>query len=109
MNKPKLVVIGNGMVGQRFLEELVSREHGYDITVFCEESRPAYDRVQLSSYFSGSTAEDLSLVQDGFFAEHGIKLMLNDEAVAIDREAHQVISHSGQRVDYDRLVLATGS
>lgn len=109
MNKPKLVVIGNGMVGQRFLEELVSREHGYDITVFCEESRPAYDRVQLSSYFSGSTADDLSLVEHDFFAKHSIKLMLDDEAVAIDRAAHQVLSRSGQRVDYDRLVLATGS
>jgi nitrite reductase (NADH) large subunit len=109
MNKPKLVVIGNGMVGQRFLEELVSREHGYDITVFCEESRPAYDRVQLSSYFSGSTADDLSLVEQDFFAKHGIKLMLHDEAIVIDRAAHQVLSRSGQRVDYDRLVLATGS
>lgn len=109
MNKPKLVVIGNGMVGQRFLEELVSREHGYDITVFCEESRPAYDRVQLSSYFSGSTADDLSLVEQDFFAKHGINLMLHDEATAIDRAAHQVLSRSGQRVDYDRLVLATGS
>lgn len=109
MNKPKLVVIGNGMVGQRFLEELVSREHGYDITVFCEESRPAYDRVQLSSYFSGSTADDLSLVEQDFFAKHGINLMLHDEAIAIDRAAHQVLSRSGQRVDYDRLVLATGS
>ncbi len=109
MNKPKLVVIGNGMVGQRFLEELVSREHGYDITVFCEESRPAYDRVQLSSYFSGSTADDLSLVEQDFFAKHGINLMLHDEAIAIDRAAHQVLSRSGQRVYYDRLVLATGS
>ncbi len=109
MSKPKLVVIGNGMVGQRFLEELVSRKHGYDITVFCEESRPAYDRVQLSSYFSGSSAEDLSLVQMEFFAEHGIDLVLGEEAVTINREARQVIGSAGTVVAYDRLVLATGS
>ena len=109
MSKPKLVVIGNGMVGQRFLEELVQRGHPYEITVFCEESRPAYDRVQLSSYFSGATAEDLALTTVPFFDANGIRLMLGEQAVRIDRDRKLVLGSQGSSVDYDELVLATGS
>ncbi|MFM2288668.1 MAG: Nitrite reductase large subunit, partial [Pseudomonadota bacterium] len=59
MNPPRtrIVVIGNGMVGQRLLEKLTSEGNpGFDITVICEEPRPAYDRVQLSGFFSGKSA-----------------------------------------------------
>src|SRR5262245_40187362 len=86
-----LVVIGNGMVGQRFLERAVDRLAGGQgatrtrITVFCAEPRPAYDRVQLTSFLSGKSAADLSLVPEGFFERHGIALRLGDKAVAVDR------------------------
>ncbi len=62
-----LVVVGNGMVGHRLLEVLVDRgaTAEWDIVTFCEEPRPAYDRVGLSSFFSGTTAEELSLVAPG--------------------------------------------
>ena len=109
MSKPKLVVIGNGMVGQRFLEELVERGHPYEITVFCEESRPAYDRVQLSSYFSGASAEDLALTTVPFFDANGIRLMLGEQAMRIDRDRKLVLGSQGSSVPYDELVLATGS
>jgi len=49
--------------------------------VICEEPRPAYDRVQLSAFFSGKTAADLSLVPSGFFERHGIRMLLGDAAV----------------------------
>jgi len=110
MSKQKLLVVGNGMVGQRLLESLVgAAPESYDITVLCEEPRPAYDRVQLSAFFSGKTAEDLSLVPTGFFDNPNIKLHLNDKAVSIDRAAKQVRTSSGQDLGYDKLVLATGS
>jgi nitrite reductase (NADH) large subunit len=109
--KQTLVVIGNGMVGQNFLAGLVASnaKDRYRIVTFCEEPRAAYDRVHLSEYFSGKTAADLSLVADGFFAEHGIEIHLGDKAASIDRERKQVISAKGVTVDYDKLVLATGS
>jgi nitrite reductase (NADH) large subunit len=106
----KLVVIGNGMVGQRLLEQLRARSTSLiEITVLCEESRAAYDRVHLTSLFSGKTAHDLSLVEPGFFEEHGIQLLVSNRAVSIDRERRQVRTASGQTLDYDQLVLATGS
>src|SRR5258708_3936929 len=99
------------MVGQRFLEQLVSRMNGTlpEVTVFCDEPRAAYDRVQLTSFFSGRSAADLSLVPAGFFDQHGIALRLGDKAVAIDRTRKLVRSARGHELPYDKLVLATGS
>lgn len=111
MSKPVLVVIGNGMVGHRFLEQLVDAKgtEQYDVVTFCEEVRPAYDRVHLSEYFSGRTAEELSMVEGDFFQENNITIHLNDKAATIDRENKKVISANGIEVAYDKIVLATGS
>lgn len=108
--RPKLVLIGHGMVGQKFLEALHAQaSDAFDVTVLCEEPRPAYDRVHLSAFFSGTTVEELSLVPPGFFAETGYQLHLNDRAVTIDREARTVTTARGTELAYDRLVIATGS
>ncbi|QES50263.1 nitrite reductase (NAD(P)H) [Streptomyces venezuelae] len=111
MTKPTILLIGHGMVGQRYLEALAERgvTATHRVTVLCEEPRPAYDRVHLTSYFSGSTPEDLSLTPAGFMAEHGIELHLDDPAVAVDRAARTVTARSGRTFGYDVLVLATGS
>ncbi|MEU8682462.1 nitrite reductase large subunit NirB [Streptomyces sp. NPDC048611] len=108
---PTLVLVGHGMVGQRFLEELADRgvTGRARVVVLCEEPRPAYDRVQLTSYFAGRTPDDLSLVDPDFMARHGIELHLGDPATAVDREARTVTARSGLTVRYDALVLATGS
>lgn len=110
-NKQNLIVIGNGMVGHKFLESLVELDQAqnYNVTVLCEEPRPAYDRVYLTSYFSGQTADDLSLVKDGFFETNNITLKLNSKAEHIDREGKTVTTENGEILSYDKLILATGS
>ncbi|NEA43725.1 nitrite reductase large subunit NirB [Streptomyces sp. SID11385] len=107
----ELVLVGHGMVGQRFLEALVAQPGAaaWHVTVLAEEPRPAYDRVHLSSWFTGTTAEELSLVPPDFVERHGITLHLGDPATAIDRAARTVTTASGRRLPYDALVLATGS
>src|SRR5882762_2412015 len=105
----KLVVIGNGMVGQRLLERLQAGSPKFEITVLCEESRPAYDRVHLSSYFSAKSAQELSLVEPDFFDRSGISHKLSERAVAIDRARRVVETAGGLHLEYDRVVLATGS
>ncbi len=110
MKMKNIVVIGNGMVGQRFLEQLVARHDANTrITVFCAESRPAYDRVQLTSFLSGKSADDLNLVPEGFFEKYGIDLRLGEKATAIDRTRKIVRSARGHALPYDKLVLVTGS
>ncbi|MES2742966.1 MAG: nitrite reductase large subunit NirB [Pseudomonadota bacterium] len=105
-----IIVIGHGMVGHKFLESLA--EGGapdLHVTVLCEEPRPAYDRVHLSEFFSGKSADELSLVAPGFFERDNVTLKLNARAIAIDRAARSVTLASGEILAYDKLVLATGS
>ncbi|QOV63174.1 nitrite reductase large subunit NirB [Kosakonia pseudosacchari] len=111
MKKPVLAVIGHGMVSHYFLQQLVERElhQHYDIVVFGEERLPAYDRVHLSEYFAGRSAESLSLVSDGFFADNGITLHCASKIVAIDSQQRYVRDAQGVETHYDTLVLATGS
>ncbi|MGH8491738.1 MAG: nitrite reductase large subunit NirB [Moraxellaceae bacterium] len=109
--KSRIVVVGNGMVGHKFLEAMADRggHELFEIVVLCEEPRAAYDRVYLSAYFSGKTAEDLSLVQGDFFKEKNIAIHLNTKATAIDKLAKTVTTSAGETIAYDKLVLATGS
>lgn len=109
--KKNLIVIGNGMVGHKFLELAIAKgaTQKWNLITFCEEPRVAYDRVNLSSYFSGKTAADLSLVEPGLYQENGIQIHIGDKAVAINRERKTVLSANGVTVAYDKIVLATGS
>jgi nitrite reductase (NADH) large subunit len=106
-----IVVVGHGMVGQRFLEALAERgaTGRTRVVVLCEEPRPAYDRVHLTSYFEGKTPDELSLVPDGFMGQHEIELYVDDPAESVDRAARTVTARSGRTFAYDTLVLATGS
>jgi nitrite reductase (NADH) large subunit len=106
----KIVVIGHGMVGHKFVETLVASGAAHlEVTVLCEEPRPAYDRVHLSEFFAGKSAQDLSLVAPGFFERDNLLLKLNARAAAVDRAARTVTLASGEVLGYDKLVFATGS
>jgi nitrite reductase (NADH) large subunit len=102
----QLVVVGNGMVGQRFVEALRSRDTsgGWRVTVLAEEGRAAYDRVRLSAFFDGVSAEELSL----HTADDGVDLRLGEPVTRVDRERRVAVTGGGE-YPYDALVFATGS
>ena len=106
-----VVVIGNGMVGHRFVEKLIEYDQfgDYRIVTFCEEPRAAYDRVGLTSFFAHRDAHRLMLARVDWYREHGIELHIGDRADAIDRKRRRVLSDRGVSIDYDYVVLATGS
>ena len=107
----KLVVVGNGMVGYKLCEKL-RKEVGVDdleITVYGEEPRPAYDRVHLSSFFSGQSADDLLMAPRSWYEEHDVALHTAERVEWIDRSAKRVGTKSGAGSEYDELVLVTGS
>ena len=110
MSKQRIVVVGNGMVGHKFIDTIIGNDESkYEVITFSEESRLAYDRVQLSYFFSGKTAEDLALTDAAYYEENGIKFVLNDKVVDLDFDNRNVITASGRVESYDKLVLATGS
>ena len=110
MSKKTLIVIGNGMVGHHFLEQLVETPAAadFDIKVFGEETLLAYDRFHLSEYFGGSTHADLAMGTADWYAENHIDLRLSEQVTGIDR-ANQTITTPMGDYAYDELVLATGS
>jgi len=107
----RLVVIGNGMAGMRTVEELLAlAPEAYDITVFGAESWTNYNRILLSPVLAGEKKfEDIILHPPGWYAERGIELHLGDPVVHVDRRRRRVRSSKGVEVEYDRLLLATGS
>jgi len=109
-NKQTLIIVGNGMVGHHFAEQLVESGAlaGFDVTIFGEERHRAYDRVHLSEYFSGRDAESLALCDADYYRSHGIRLRSGEAVTSIDREQQRVVTEQGHYA-YDQLVLATGS
>ena len=111
MTKQRIVVVGNGMVGHRFIDNLLQMPDAdnFEIITFAEEPRLAYDRVQLSSYFAGASAEDLALTNEEKYQSAGVVYTLNDKVIDINLQQKFVTTASGQQQAYDKLVLATGS
>lgn len=106
-----LVLIGNGMAGMRFIEEILARAPDrYAITVFGAEPHGNYDRIQLSPLLAGE--KDFAAIllhgQD-FYTRNGITLHAGERIVAVDRQMQEVVSETGRRQPYDILVLATGA
>lgn len=104
-----IVVVGAGMVAHRFVESLLSHgDRPWRVTVIGDEARHPYDRVGLTGYFAGASVEDLTLDRTVLDDER-VSFMRGTAVTAIDREAREVTTASGERIAYDRLVLATGS
>jgi nitrite reductase (NADH) large subunit len=107
----KVIVVGNGMVGFKFCEKFISKigQEKYQITIFGEEPRRAYDRVHLSEYFAGKTADDLSMSTLNWYSENNIILNTSELITDINREQKTIHTHLEKTHTYDYLVLATGS
>lgn len=111
MNKQRIVIVGNGMVGHKFIDNILAdpRAEECELVAFSEEPVLAYDRVQMSSYFSGFTAQDLALTTEQQYQQRGVKYHLNSKVVSIDAKHKQVLTQKGEVISYDKLILATGS
>ena len=106
--KKQCVVIGNGMVGHHFVEQLM-RSDDVDLIVIGAEPEPAYDRVHLSEMFSGKSAQDLLLADPQQYEDANVRLVLNDTVTQVNRQAQTVTTKHGREFRYDCLILATGS
>ena len=110
MNRPRLVMVGNGMAGVRTLEELLGLAPDlYDIQVFGAEPHPNYNRILLTPVLAGEQQlEDIVLNDFDWYRQNGIRLHAGRSVVRIDRARRLVIADDGTEAVYDRLLLATG-
>jgi nitrite reductase (NADH) large subunit len=106
-----VVVVGHGMVGHRFVEALRARDSdgSWRVTVLAEEVDAAYDRVGLTGYTEHWNRDLLALPGNDYVGDDLVDLRLGSPVTEIDRAAKSVLTADGERVDYDALVLATGS
>lgn len=110
-NNSKVVVVGNGMVSAHFCNELVKLgiNQRHQISVYGEESLPAYNRIQLSSFVDHRNSGSLLLEPTNWYKEQGISLSTNNKVLSIDREKQVVHTQYSGEISYDALILATGS
>ncbi|SHH34988.1 nitrite reductase large subunit NirB [Geodermatophilus nigrescens] len=110
--RARLVVVGNGMAGARFVEEVLERGGGeqFRVTVFGDEPHGNYNRIMLSPVLAGETHEDdIVLNSHDWYADNGITLRAGVRVERIDTAAKLVYAADGTATAYDHLVLATGS
>jgi nitrite reductase (NADH) large subunit len=108
----KLVVVGNGMAGARFVEELIARggRDAWDVTIFGDEPYGNYNRILLSSVLAGThQPTDIFLNPLRWYEDNGVTLHPGLRVRGIDRRARVVHAGNGVMERYDALVLATGS
>ncbi len=111
MKKSKLVMVGNGMAGVRTLEELLKiAPELYDITVFGAEPHPNYNRILLSPVLAGEqTLDEIVLNSWDWYKDNRITLHAGKKVVEVDRVKRIVRADDGTEVEYDRLLMCTGS
>jgi assimilatory nitrate reductase electron transfer subunit len=112
MSALRIVLVGYGPVGARFVEELLPAVQAGSValTVVAGEHVEAYNRVLVAEYAVGNTELDSMLIGDRDAAEAaGARVLLGVAATSIDREARIVHLSTGEELPYDRVVLATGS
>ena len=102
-------MVGGGMAAVRLAELLVGADD-LAVTVLADEAYAPYNRILLSAVLEGThSVGALTLRSPEWFAGHGIDLRLAARVQEIDRAEQEVVLLDGERLGYDRLVLATGS
>lgn len=111
MTEQKLVLIGNGMAGVRCIEEIMKiQPERYEVTIFGSEPHPNYNRIQLSNVLQGATSiDDITINDWNWYKDNNITLFSGETVTNIDTIKQIIYSDGNRKVEYDQLILATGS
>ncbi len=106
-----LVIIGNGMAGARVAEEILNRDPTqYSITMVGVEPGGNYNRILLSNVLNGTqTPDQITLNALDWYERNGIELITSQAAIGLNRTKRQVMLMNGRTLDYDKVIIATGS
>ncbi len=106
----KHVILGNGPTGVIAAETIRQHGPGEDIVLVGDEPEPPYSRMAIPYLLAGGIDEAGTYLRkdDGHFAARRIELR-HDRATAVDPAARTVALASGERLPFDRLLIATGS
>lgn len=107
----RMVIVGAGQAGFAAAAKLRALKDERPITIIGAEDVPPYQRPPLSKkYLLGNMTFDRLLFRpEQWYAENNVNIRLSTWVEEIRREAKQVVLHDGTLLDYDTLLLATGS
>ena len=106
----KYLIIGNGVAGTTAAENIRKEDQEGAITIVTDEDLSFYYRVRLPEYISGEVAEgDLVVRKEAWYEERNIELKSNTRVVDADPSNGVVITADKQKLEYDALLVATGS
>jgi len=110
MSPAPLVVVGGGLAAGTLVTRLRERGHDGDVVLLTEEAHAPYERPPLSKDLLLGKAEpgDAAVNDEGWYSEHGVDLRTSTAVTAVDAAGRRVQA-GGDWLDYDELVLATGS
>jgi NAD(P)H-nitrite reductase large subunit len=103
------VIIGDGIAGSSAAETLREEDPEADITVVTDEGEALYNRILIKEFAKGKLPEaPISIHDPGWYDDRDIDLSLNTHVTTVDTDAHRVHTHSGEDLEYDKLLVATG-
>jgi len=103
------VIIGDGIAGSSAAETLREEAPDADITVITDEGEALYNRILIKEFAKGKMPEaPISIHEEGWYEERDIELALNTHVTTVDVDAHEIKTHAGKTIDYDKLLVATG-
>ena len=106
----RVVVLGNGIAGVTAADHVRRRHPECHIDLVADEPHPLYNRMGINRLIYGRSAmAGLYLNPDSWYSDRAIETWLNTRAARIDRAGRQVELGTGERLAYDRLILALGS
>jgi nitrite reductase (NADH) large subunit len=105
-DRPQVLIVGGGIAGQAVCEQLAPRAQ---VTLACGEPRLPYDRVSLGRLLAGDTPDALQLRPEDWYSDRGVDVRLGTWIAALDPEAGTALTGDGELLEYDRVVLCTGS
>jgi nitrite reductase (NADH) large subunit len=106
----KYIIIGNGVAGTTAAYNIRRLDSNGEITILTEESLPFYSRIRLIDYLAGGVdGKGLVIYKEDWYKKNNIRLMLKTRVSDIDKDKKQVITSDNKRLQYDRLLLATGA
>lgn len=103
------IIIGNGVAGTTAAETIRKTDPAGEIKIFSDEAFPFYSRIRLMEYLAGELEmPKLQIRSNAWYDAQKIQLLLNTKIKEIDKDRKEVVTQSGERYAYDKLLLATG-
>jgi NAD(P)H-nitrite reductase large subunit len=106
---PRYVIVGDGIAGSTAAEELRERDPEAEITVITDEGEPLYNRILIKEYAKGKMPEGpVGIHETDWYVDRDIDLRMNTLVTAVDEDAHELTTHDGETIEYDKLLVASG-